>query len=99
MWKRKSVDISISEELEFIKNLVSGVSVIRVCDEYGVTKQTVCDIRHRRCQPSQAPALLKKPPAVLHMTFLVFLTQSNTHFVSPMYSHGRRNYSPLHKVV
>ena len=32
---------------ERIKKLESGVSVARVCDEYGIKKQTVSDIRRR----------------------------------------------------
>ena len=45
MEKGKCVDLSVGEKLELIKKLESGVSVIRVCDEYGVKKQTVSDIR------------------------------------------------------
>ena len=33
--KRKRVDLSIGEKLELIKKLESGVSFVRVCDEYG----------------------------------------------------------------
>ena len=53
---------------------------------------------HHHCHPNQAPALLKKPPAVLRGTFLASLTQSNTHYVSPLYGQGGGNYSPPHKI-
>ena len=43
--KRKRINLSIGAKLELIKKLESGVSVARVCDEYGVKKQTVSDIR------------------------------------------------------
>lgn len=43
--KRKRVNLSVAQKLELIKKLESGVSVTRVCDEYGVKKQTVSDIR------------------------------------------------------
>ena len=38
---RNGVNLIIGEKLELIKKLESGVSVVRVCDEYGVIKQTV----------------------------------------------------------
>ncbi|KAG0725911.1 Transposable element Tcb2 transposase [Chionoecetes opilio] len=41
----KRVNLSIAEKLELIKKVESGVSVARVCVEYGVKKQTVSDIR------------------------------------------------------
>ena len=43
--KRKRVSLSIGEKLELIKTLESGVSVVRVCDEHGLKKQAVSDIR------------------------------------------------------
>ncbi|XP_061608174.1 uncharacterized protein LOC133467379 [Phyllopteryx taeniolatus] len=43
--KRKRNNISISDKLELIKKLESGVSVASVCQQYGVKKQTVSDIR------------------------------------------------------
>ncbi|CAM1298588.1 Uncharacterised protein r2_g825 [Pycnogonum litorale] len=43
--KRKRVNLSIGDKLELIKKLESGVSVARVCEIYGVKKQTVSDIR------------------------------------------------------
>ena len=42
--KRKRGNLSIVEKLELTKKLESLVSAIRVCDEYGVKKQTVSDI-------------------------------------------------------
>ena len=42
--KRKRAYLDIGEKLELIKKLVLGDSVVRVCDEYGVKKQTVSDI-------------------------------------------------------
>ena len=43
--KRKRVHLSIQDKLELLKKLESGYSVARVCDEYGIKKQTVSDIR------------------------------------------------------
>ena len=42
--KTRRVNLSIGDKLELIKKLESGV-LVRVCDEYGVKKQTVSDIR------------------------------------------------------
>ena len=47
-WKRKHVKLCIGEKLELIKKLESGVSVARVCDEYGVKKHTVSDVRRSK---------------------------------------------------
>ena len=46
--KRKCTNLSIGAKLKLIKKLKSGVSVARVCDEYGVKKQTVSDIRRSK---------------------------------------------------
>ena len=46
--KRKRTNLSIAAKLELIEKLESGVSVARVCDEYGVKKQTVSDIRRSK---------------------------------------------------
>ena len=46
--KRKHVNLSISEQQELIQKLESGVSVVRVCDEHGVLKQTVSVIRRSK---------------------------------------------------
>ncbi|KAG7155601.1 Tigger transposable element-derived protein 7-like 47 [Homarus americanus] len=43
--KRKHVTLSVNQKLELIRKLEAGASVARVCDEYGVKKQTVSDIR------------------------------------------------------
>ncbi|XP_063152245.1 uncharacterized protein LOC134492057 isoform X1 [Candoia aspera] len=43
--KRKRVNLSVKQKLELIEKLESGSSVARVCEEYGVKKQTVSDIR------------------------------------------------------
>ncbi|KAG7155529.1 Tigger transposable element-derived protein 7-like 31, partial [Homarus americanus] len=43
--KRKYVTLSVNQKLELIRKLEAGASVSRVCDEYGVKKQTVSDIR------------------------------------------------------
>ncbi|KAF2366176.1 HTH CenpB-type DNA-binding domain [Trinorchestia longiramus] len=43
--KKKRVNLSIGDKLELIKKLEGGVSVSRVCEIYGVKKQTVSDIR------------------------------------------------------
>ncbi|KAG7172019.1 Tigger transposable element-derived protein 7-like 15, partial [Homarus americanus] len=42
--KRKYVTLSVNQKLELIRKLEAGASVSRVCDEYGVKKQTVSDI-------------------------------------------------------
>ena len=41
----KRANLCIGEKLELIKKFESAVSVVRVCDEYWVKKQTVSDIR------------------------------------------------------
>ena len=46
--KRKCTNLSSGAKLELIKKLESGVSVARVCDEYGVKKQTISDIRRSK---------------------------------------------------
>ena len=46
--KRKRVHLSIKDKLELLKKLDSGYSVAKVCEEYGVKKQTVSDIRKSR---------------------------------------------------
>ncbi|KAG7172017.1 Tigger transposable element-derived protein 7-like 10 [Homarus americanus] len=43
--KRKYVTLSVNQKLELIRKLEAGASVARVCNEYGVKKQTVSDIR------------------------------------------------------
>ena len=44
----KRGSLSIREKLELIKKLESGVSVVRVCDVYGVKKETVSYIRRSK---------------------------------------------------
>ena len=46
--KRKRTNLTISAKLELLKKLDSGYSVAKVCEEYGVKKQTVSDIRKAR---------------------------------------------------
>ena len=41
----KPVHLSVAQKLELIRKLESGKSVAEVCEEYGVKKQTVSDIR------------------------------------------------------
>ena len=43
--KRKRGNLTVAQKLELIKMLEHGASVKRVCEEYGVKKQTVSDIR------------------------------------------------------
>lgn len=43
--KRTRVHLNVKQKLELIKKVESGVSTSRVCDEYGIKKQTVSDIR------------------------------------------------------
>ena len=45
---KKRVKTCIGERLGLIKKLESGVSVVRVSDEFGVKKQTVSDIRRSK---------------------------------------------------
>ena len=42
--EKEAHNLSIGAKLELIKNLESEVLVARVCDEYGVKKQTVSNI-------------------------------------------------------
>ncbi|CAK8691374.1 unnamed protein product [Clavelina lepadiformis] len=42
---RKRVNLSVMQKLELIKKLEKGASVASVCDQYGVEKQTVSDIK------------------------------------------------------
>ena len=42
---RKLVTLSVNQKLEHIRKLEAGASVKSVCEEYGVKKQTVSDIR------------------------------------------------------
>ena len=42
---RKLVTLSVNKKLELIRKLEAGASVKSVCEEYGVKKQTVSDIR------------------------------------------------------
>ena len=46
--KRKRTNLTISAKLELLKKLDSGCSVAKVCEEYGVKKQAVSDIRKAR---------------------------------------------------
>ena len=46
--KRKRTNLIISAKLELLKKLDSGYSVAKVCEEYGVKKQTVIVIYLRR---------------------------------------------------
>ena len=43
--KRKRVNLSVVQKLELIKNIENGASVAGVCEQYGIKKQTVSDIR------------------------------------------------------
>ena len=46
--KCKRTNLTISAKLELLKKLDSGYSVAKVCEEYGVKKQTVSYIRKAR---------------------------------------------------
>ena len=43
--KRERVNLSVVQLLELIKNIENRASVAGVCEQYGVKKQTVSDIR------------------------------------------------------
>lgn len=43
--KRKRMALTVAQKLELIRKLEKGASVTSVCEEYGVAKQTVSDIR------------------------------------------------------
>lgn len=43
--KRKHVFLSFSQKLELLRKLEAGYTVARLCNEYGVKKQTISDIR------------------------------------------------------
>lgn len=47
-WKR--VNLTVTQKLELIRKLENGVSVKHVCEEYGVKKQTVSDIRKAKAK-------------------------------------------------
>jgi transposase-like protein len=40
--------LSAEQKLEFIEKLETGVPVSRACEEYGVKKETVSDIREAK---------------------------------------------------
>ena len=44
--KRKRVNLSVTQKLELIEKIEKGASVAIVCEQYGVKKQTVSDIRN-----------------------------------------------------
>ena len=46
--KHKRTNLTISAKLELLRKLDSGYSVAKVCEKYGVKKQTVTDIRKAR---------------------------------------------------
>ena len=46
--KRKRVNLGIGEKHELIKKIESAVSIVQVCDEHGVKKQAVSDIRRSK---------------------------------------------------
>ena len=46
--KRKHANLSIGEKLELNKKLESELLIVQVCDEHGVKKQTVSDIRRSK---------------------------------------------------
>ena len=48
--KRVRKNLSVATKLELIKKLERGVSVASVCEEYGVAKQTVSDIRKAKAK-------------------------------------------------
>ena len=41
----KRVHLSIQKKLDVIDKLERGVSVAKICDEYGIAKQTVSDFK------------------------------------------------------
>ncbi|CAK8681854.1 unnamed protein product [Clavelina lepadiformis] len=45
--KSKRLNLSVTQKLELIKKLEKGASVASVCDQYGVKKQTVSDIKSK----------------------------------------------------
>ena len=71
--KRKCPNCSIGAESELIKKLELGFSVARVCEEYGIKKQTITDIRRSK-EKIQAYALKfdvdpnKDKTGVVHMS-------------------------------
>lgn len=46
--KRKHVTLSIKDKVNLIKKLESGTSVAKLCDEYGLGKSTVYDIKKQK---------------------------------------------------
>jgi hypothetical protein len=45
---QKKEKLECKTKVEIIETFESGVSIARVCEEYGVKKQTVSDIRKRK---------------------------------------------------
>ena len=43
--RRKIVNFSVARQLDLLKKLESAMSVAIVCEEYGMKKQTVSDIK------------------------------------------------------
>ncbi|XP_022913914.2 tigger transposable element-derived protein 7-like [Onthophagus taurus] len=48
MDKRKRVSLTINQKLQVINQLESGVSVSRICEQFGIRKQTVSDIKKNK---------------------------------------------------
>ena len=46
--KAKRINLTVKQKLELIRKLESGATVAQVCEEYGVKKQTVSDIRKQK---------------------------------------------------
>lgn len=50
MEKQKRINLTLNKKLEVIQKLESGVSVSRICEQYGIKKQTVSDIKKKQRQ-------------------------------------------------
>lgn len=48
MDKRKRINLTINQKLEIIQKLESGMSVAHICEQYGIKKQTVSDIKKNK---------------------------------------------------
>ncbi|XP_076048822.1 uncharacterized protein LOC143029777 isoform X2 [Oratosquilla oratoria] len=46
--KKKRVTLTLAQKLEIVKKLEVGASVKHICEEYGIKKQTVSDIRRAK---------------------------------------------------
>ena len=67
-------NLTINQKLELLRKLERGVSVASVCEEYGVKKQTVSDIRKAKDKLRGYPHLLY---TILHCEYITHTIINN----------------------